>query len=147
MPLDQVLRIGINLCYVLDYLHSRQPAVIFRDIKPANVMLTPEQRLYLIDFGVARQYKPGKLKDTIAFGSPGYAAPEQYGRAQTTPQADLYSLGALLHQMVTGQDPSLNPFHFPPLRAHDHTLPIELEKLVVQLLRYTVYATSAGLVA
>lgn len=138
LPLDQALRIGVHLCYVLDYLHSRQPAVIFRDVKPTNVMLTPEQRLYLIDFGVARQYKPGKLKDTIAFGSPGYAAPEQYGRAQTTPRADLYSLGALLHQMVTGQDPSLNPFHFKSLRAHDRTLPIELEKLVAQLLEMDV---------
>ncbi|MEO7022183.1 MAG: WD40 repeat domain-containing serine/threonine-protein kinase [Ktedonobacteraceae bacterium] len=134
LPLEQALRVGVQLCYVLDYLHSCQPAIIFRDIKPTNVILTPEQKLYLIDFGVARQYKQGKLKDTIAFGSPGYAAPEQYGRAQTTPQADLYSLGALLHQMVTGQDPSLNPFHFQPLRTSDRTLPIELEKLVAQLL-------------
>jgi serine/threonine protein kinase len=134
LSLEQALHIGVQLCYVLDYLHSCQPTVIFRDIKPTNVMLTPEQKLYLIDFGVARHYKPGKLKDTIAFGSPGYAAPEQYGRAQTTPQADLYSLGALLHQMVTGQDPSLNPFHFQFVRTIDRTLPLELEKLIAQLL-------------
>jgi eukaryotic-like serine/threonine-protein kinase len=134
LPLEQALRIALQLCDVLDYLHSRQPVVIFRDIKPGNIMLTPEQKLYLIDFGVARQYKPGKAKDTVAFGSPGYAAPEQYGRAQTTPRADLYSLGVLLHQMLSGEDPSLRPFHFRPLRTHDRALPVELEKLVARLL-------------
>jgi WD40 repeat protein len=97
-------------------------------------MLTPEERLYLIDFGVARFYKPDKLRDTIAFGSPGYASPEQYGRAQTTPRADIYSLGALLHQLLTGVDPSLDPFHFQSLRAYDHSLPRALEKLVAQML-------------
>src|SRR5581483_1421993 len=85
LPLKQALRIAEQICDVLAYLHSRQPAIIFRDLKPANIMLTPQNKLYLIDFGVARQYKPGKRKDTIAFGSPGYAAPEQYGKAQTTP--------------------------------------------------------------
>lgn len=134
LPLGQALNVGIQICNVLDYLHSRQPVVIFRDIKPANIMLTPDGKLYLIDFGVARRYKPGNAKDTIAFGSPGYAAPEQYGRAQTTPRADLYGLGALLHQLLTGQDPSLNPFHFQPLRTIERSLPIELEKLVRQLL-------------
>lgn len=134
LPLEQALHIAEQICDVLAYLHSRQPAVIFRDIKPTNIMLTPEQRLYLIDFGVARQYKPDKLKDTIAFGSPGYAAPEQYGRAQTTPRADIYSLGALLHQMLTGCDPSLTPFHFQHLRTYNSDLPVELEKLVEQML-------------
>ena len=134
LSLERALRIGIQLCHVLDYLHTRQPVVIFRDIKPANIMLTPEERLYLIDFGVARQYKPGKPRDTIAFGSPGYAAPEQYGRAQTTPKSDLYSLGVLLHQMITGHDPSFDPFQFQSLRAYDRTLPLELDKLVTQLL-------------
>jgi serine/threonine protein kinase len=75
-----------------------------------------------------------KAEDTIAFGSPGYAAPEQYGRAQTTPRSDIYSLGAMLHQMLTGQDPSLNPFRFQPLSVSDRTLPIKLEKLIAQML-------------
>lgn len=138
LPLEEALRIGIQLCSVLDYLHTYEPVVVFRDIKPANVMITPEQKLYLIDFGVARQYKPGKMKDTIAFGSPGYASPEQYGRAQTTPRADLYSLGALLHEMLSGLDPSLNPFRFPLLRDCDRTLPVDLEQLVKQLLEMEV---------
>lgn len=134
LPLDQALRIGEQICDVLAYLHSRQPVIIFRDLKPANIMLTPQNKLYLIDFGVARQYKPGKRRDTIAFGSPGYAAPEQYGKAQTTPQADIYSLGALLHQMLSGHDPSLNPFHFQSLFTWNRALPARLEKLVAQML-------------
>lgn len=134
LPPDQALRIGIQLCSVLDYLHRRQPAVIFRDLKPANILLTPEEKLCLIDFGVAREYTPGKPKDTVAFGSPGYAAPEQYGHAQTTPRSDIYSLGALLHQMLTGQDPSLSPFHFQPVRTFHRALPVALEQVLAQML-------------
>ncbi len=116
--LDEVLTLGIQLCTVLNYLHTREPVIIFRDLKPANIMRTPTGKLYLIDFGIARRFKPGKLKDTIPFGSPGFAAPEQYGKAQTTPRADIYSLGALLHMLLTGDDPVDNPFHFAPLRVY-----------------------------
>ncbi len=115
LPLKEVLEIGIQLCNVLNYLHTRQPSIIFRDLKPANVMRTSDGQLYLIDFGIARHFKPGQVKDTSAFGSPGYAAPEQYGKAQTAPSADIYSLGVMLHQMITGDDPSLKPFSFAPL--------------------------------
>src|SRR5713101_1387708 len=69
----------------------------------------------LIDFGIARLFTPGQTRDTTPLGSPGYAAPEQYGRAQTTPRSDLYSLGALLHYLLTGDDPSESPFQFAPL--------------------------------
>src|SRR5258708_2668418 len=75
-----------------------------------------------MDFGIARHFKPGQAKDTIAFGSPGYAAPEQYGKAQTTPRADIYSLGSILHQMLSGDDPSLAPFRFAPLVRNDPAL-------------------------
>ena len=115
LPLEEALHLAQELCAALGYLHTRQPPVIFRDLKPSNVMLTPDQQMYLIDFGIARHFKPGQVKDTIAFGSPGYAAPEQYGKAQTTPRADVYGLGALLHQLVTGDDPSDSPFRFAPL--------------------------------
>jgi len=115
LPVEKVLPIGIQLCSVLGYLHKRQPAIIFRDLKPANVMRTPDRQLYLIDFGVARLFKHGQARDTIALGSPGYAAPEQYGKAQTTPQADIYSLGATLHHLLSGTDPSEAPFMFAPL--------------------------------
>jgi eukaryotic-like serine/threonine-protein kinase len=117
LPLSEVFRIGLQLCDVLEYLHSQQPPVIFRDLKPANIILAPNEKIYLIDFGIARLYKPGRNRDTIAFGSPGYAAPEQYGRAQTTPRADIYSLGAVLHQLLTGRDPSEAPLNFALLRG------------------------------
>ncbi len=119
LPIEQVLEIGIQLSTVLDYLHTRQPAIIFRDLKPANVMLTSNEHIYLIDFGIARHFKPGQAKDTVAFGSPGYAAPEQYGRVQTTPRSDIYCLGSTLHQMLSGDDPSHAPFHFAPLQLND----------------------------
>ena len=135
LPVEKVLDMGIQLSKVLGYLHLRHPPIIFRDLKPSNVMLTPDGDIYLIDFGIARHFKPGQAKDTIAFGSPGYAAPEQYGNTQTTPRADIYSLGALLHQLLTGHDPLSNTpniFTFPPLRLHNH--PAGLEELIMQML-------------
>lgn len=118
LPLSEALDIAMQLCSVLDYLHTLHPPVIFRDLKPGNIMRTPMGKLYVIDFGIARHFKPGQSKDTMLFGSPGYAAPEQYGKAQTTPAADIYSLGALLHQMLTGIDPSERPFCFTPLQLY-----------------------------
>ncbi len=115
LPVEKVLPIGIQLCTVLGFLHKRQPPIIFRDLKLTNVMRTPERQLYLIDFGVARLFKHGQARDTIALGSPGFAAPEQYGKAQTTPQADIYSLGVTLHTLLSGSDPSEAPFQFAPL--------------------------------
>ncbi len=136
VSLENTLAVGVQLCTVLDYLHTRQPSIIFRDLKPANVMLTSEGHLYLIDFGIARHFKPGQTKDTIALGSPGYAAPEQYGKAQTTPRSDIYSLGALLHHMLTGNDPSFTPFRFAPpqLPACPPTLEAALQTLIMQML-------------
>jgi serine/threonine protein kinase len=115
LPVKEALQLGLQLSGVLGYLHTRQPPIIFRDLKPGNVMITPDDNIYLIDFGIARLFKPGQTKDTMAFGSPGYAAPEQYGKAQTTPRSDVFSLGALLHHMLTGTDPSDTPFRFKPL--------------------------------
>jgi oligopeptide transport system substrate-binding protein len=134
LPLDRALNIGLQLCAVLDFLHTRQPPIIFRDLKPANIMQTPTGHLYLIDFGTARHLKPGQQKDTIALGSPGYAAPEQYGKSQSTQQADIYSLGATLHHLLTGNDPSEDPFRFAALRSSNPSLPAGLETLVQQML-------------
>jgi len=115
LPLEEILALAFQLCDVLEYLHARQPPIIFRDLKPANMMLNGRGRLFLIDFGIARLFTPGQARDTTPLGSPGYAAPEQYGKAQTTPRSDLYSLGALLHHLVTGDDPTETPFQFAPL--------------------------------
>ena len=136
--LNEVLTLGMQLCTVLDYLHTREPSIIFRDLKPANIMRTPSDKLYLIDFGIARSFKPGKLKDTIPFGSPGYAAPEQYGKVQTTPRADIYSLGALLHMLLSGDDPVDNPFHFSPLRIYGVSGLTDLEVLIMRMVQLDV---------
>jgi WD40 repeat protein len=134
LPLEKALSIGIQLCSVLDYLHTRQQPIIFRDLKPGNIMLTPGGLVYLIDFGIARHFKAGQVKDTAAFGSPGYAAPEQYGKAQTTPRSDIYGLGATLHQLLTGDDPTLTPFHFALLHLPPQSAPPGLEELITQML-------------
>lgn len=145
LSIDQVLSLGIQLCEVLDYLHNHQPPIIFRDVKPSNIMLTPAGDLYLIDFGVARYFQPGKSRDTIAFGSPGFASPEQYGKAQTTPQSDIYSLGVTLYQLLTDIDPSLISFRFLPLPVFDATIPAELNSLVMQMLEMDVSKRPASM--
>jgi WD40 repeat protein len=133
LPIEKVLAIGIQLCEVLDYLHTRQPPIIFRDLKPANVMLTSSEHVYLIDFGIARHFKQGQTKDTAALGSSGYAPPEQYGKAQTTARADIYSLGATLHQLLTGHDPTDSPFQFAPLEFKNLPFLAGLDTLVMSM--------------
>lgn len=111
----QVITWARQLCDVLDHLHCQHPAIIFRDLKPQNIMVERDGHLKLIDFGIARYFKPGQTRDTRAFGTPGYSAPEQYGQEQTDARSDIYSLGALLHQLLTGVDPANNPFFFLPI--------------------------------
>ncbi len=127
------LSIALQLCAVLHYLHTRQPPIIFRDLKPANVMHTADNNIYLIDFGIARFFKPGQSHDTVALGSPGYAAPEQYGRSQTTASADIYSLGVTLYQMLSGYDPTSMPFQLPALQLSPQSGAVDLEALVLQM--------------
>lgn len=134
LQIEEMLAIASQLCTVLAYLHNRQPPIIYRDLKPSNIMRDSLGKLYLIDFGIARRYTPGQRRDTQALGSPGYAAPEQYGRAQTTPQADIYSLGALLHQFLSGQDPSDHPQGLLPLSPNGQAGNADLEVLVTQML-------------
>jgi len=106
LSLKQVREVGLVLCNVLHYLHTQKPPIIFRDVKPANIMRTKTGRYYLIDFGIARQYVPGKGRDTGPLGSPGYAAPEQYGKAQTDERSDIYGLGSTLQTLITGEEPA-----------------------------------------
>ncbi len=134
LPVERVLEIGMQLCAVLGYLHTRQPPIIFRDLKPANILLNSSGHIYLIDFGIARHFKPGQSQDTVAFGSPGYAPPEQYGKAQTTPRSDIYALGATLHHLLTGDDPSQTPFRFAPLQLRSQTTPVGLDALIASML-------------
>jgi peptide/nickel transport system substrate-binding protein/oligopeptide transport system substrate-binding protein len=105
LALWEVLDIGIQVCDVLTYLHTRHPPVIFRDIKPDNIMRSANGNVYLVDFGIARHFRPGQRRDTQLLGSPGYAAPEQYGSSQTDERSDIYSLGITLQTLLTGHNP------------------------------------------
>jgi hypothetical protein len=118
---------------VLEYLHSQTPPVIFRDMKPSNVILTPEGDIKLIDFGVARLFDPTKRTDTLKMGTAGYAPPEQYaGQGQTTPRSDVYALGATLHELLTGDDPTVHPFVFTAPRQLNSGVPPSLSEAVMR---------------
>jgi len=106
MPEAFTIQAGIVLCQALGFLHQQRPAIIHRDIKPENIMMTPNGDLKLIDFGIARQWSTGKMRDTVAIGTQGYAPPEQYGSSQTGAYSDLYALGATLLRLSTGFDPN-----------------------------------------
>jgi serine/threonine protein kinase len=107
LPPLEALNYAMQLCDVLEYLHKQNPPVVFRDLKPSNIILTPEGRVTLVDFGIARYFKAGQMNDTAEFGSPGYAPPEQYqGGSQTDGRSDLYSLGVILHEMLSGKRPT-----------------------------------------
>src|SRR5579885_1346126 len=101
----RVLGWARQLCDVLEYLHSQQPPVIFRDMKPGNIMLTRSGRIKLIDFGIARLFRASSSQDTQLLGTPGFAPPEQYGSAQTDVRSDIYSLAMTLFQLMTYQLP------------------------------------------
>lgn len=135
LPILETLDISIKLCSVLDYLHSHQPPIIFRDLKPANIMITNNGVVYLIDFGIARLFKHGQSKDTVALGSPGYAAPEQYQKQQSTPRVDIYGLGAIMHQLLSGDDPTTGIlFKFASLQLQSQPAHTLLVKLIEQML-------------
>lgn len=131
-PLAEVLDWARQIFDVLDYLHTRQPPIIFRDLKPSNIMITPQRQIKLVDFGIARVFKPGKDKDTQAFGTMGYSAPEQYGKGQTDARSDIYSLGVLLHQLLTGYDPASSPFRLPPASQVNPNVPADLNQCISQ---------------
>jgi serine/threonine protein kinase len=138
LPVAQVLSYAHQLCDVLSYLHQQQPPIIFRDIKPTNIMVTNNGHIFLIDFGIARVFKEGQVQDTILLGSPGYAPPEQHGLTQTSPRSDLYALGATLHYCLTGRDPyhAKDHFNFPSARQSNPQVPLELDQLIQRMVAY-----------
>ncbi len=142
LPVDKALEISLKLAIVLDYLHSRQPPIIFRDLNPSNIMLTPNKEIYLIDFGISRHFQLGRLY-TEKLGRVGFAAPEQYNKAiPVTLLSDIYSLGVTLHHMLTGIDPFNNRpqfFHFAPLKSFDPFISDELDTLVSQMFKPHIF--------
>lgn len=100
----------LQLCQIVGFLHDQRPPIIFRDIKPSNIILTPDNRIVLVDFGIAKAFQEGMEHTNV--GTNGYAAKEQYNR-QAEPRSDIYSIGATMHHLLTRSDPRTNaPFSF-----------------------------------
>ncbi len=134
---EEVISWGIALCDVLDYLHTHEPEpIIFRDIKPANVMITRRNQIRLVDFGIAKTFQTGSKGTMI--GTEGYSPPEQY-RGEASPAVDIYALGATLHHLLTNQDPRTEPpftFDERPIRSANPNVTVALETIVNTALMY-----------
>ena len=133
-PQDKVIEWAKQLCDVLGYLHSRQPAIIYRDMKPANIMLKPDGNITLVDFGTAREFKGKNAADTACLGTAGYAAPEQFGKMgrESDPRTDIYGLGATLYHLVTGMNPCEPPYTIKPIRQINPGLSSGFEKIILK---------------
>lgn len=133
-PQADVVDWALQICSVFKYLHSLNPPIIYRDMKPGNIMLKPDGNIMVIDFGTAREYKHQSNEDTIHLGTKGYAAPEQFqdNHQQTDPRTDIYNLGATMYHLVTGKNPSKPPFKFLPIRQVDRTLSSGLESIILK---------------
>lgn len=129
-PWEVVVEWAKQLCDALNYLHSQKPPIIYRDMKPANVMLKPEGNLKVIDFGIAREYKEKNLADTTILGTKGYAPPEQHGARQTDARSDIYALGMTLHHLLTAEDPREPDYMYAPIRQWNPELPGGLERMI-----------------
>lgn len=127
-PEELVIGWAKQLCDALSYLHSQKPPIIYRDMKPANVMLKPEGNIKIIDFGIAREYKEQNLADTTVLGTKGYAPPEQYS-GQTDARSDIFALGMTMHHLLTGVDPR-NGEPYAPIRQWNPELSEGLEIII-----------------
>ena len=139
LPEEQILDWAIQLCDVLSFLHNHKPdPIIFRDMKPSNVMVNQHNHIILVDFGIAKPFQLGQKGTMI--GTEGYSPPEQY-RGEASTQADIYSLGATLHHLLTRRDPRLEPpfsFGERPIRKINSHLSVELETVISAALQYNV---------
>ena len=130
---NEVIDWAKQLSDVLGYLHTRKPnPIIYRDMKPDNIMLTPEGKIKLIDFGIAREFKNENTTDTTNLGTKGYAAPEQLSGKQTDTRTDIYSLGLTLYYLVTGKTLSDPPYELRPIRTWNPSLPEGLEHIIAK---------------
>lgn len=134
-PFDEyiVVNWAKQLCRVLFYLHTLRPPRIFRDLKPANIILQPNGVIKLIDFGTMKNYDESCTEDTVNLGTKGYAAPEQFGgRGQTDARTDIYCLGMTMYHLMTGINPSLPPFEFRPPRYYRKDISYALERIIMK---------------
>jgi len=136
LPEGLVIDIARQLCDVLAYLHGHEPPIVYRDMKPSNVMLTPKGRVMLVDFGIARLFKAARKGTMI--GTLGFAPPEQY-QGNVDPRSDIYSLAATMHYVLTGRDPEkFPPFSFPPVKQLRPALSSNLAAAIDAALAYDV---------
>lgn len=139
LPQEKVVNWGIQICDVLSYLHNHQPSpIVFRDMKPSNIMLRDDGRVVLIDFGIAKLFQAGKRGTMI--GTEGYSPPEQY-RGIADPRGDIYALGATLHHLLTRRDPRKEPpftFDDHPISDFNPTVTPQLEATVSKALAYEI---------
>jgi len=124
---NQALEIVVALLDVLEVLHAR--GIVYRDVKPSNLIRDAAGQIHLLDFGAARKWKRGATRDTVALGTPGFASPEHYG-GQTDARSDIYSVGVSLHHLLTGKDP--HGFNLEPLQLHCPDVPSWVEDAIVQ---------------
>lgn len=133
LPEEQVVKIGRQLCDALHYIHSLAPPIIYRDMKPSNVMVRPNGDIMLIDFGTAKEYDEKATSDTVCLGTMGYAAPEQFGgMGQSDARTDVYGLGVTLYHAVTGINPSEPPYEIKPISVCNPLLSKELEHIIIK---------------
>lgn len=130
VEVDRAVKWTVELSEVLNYLHHQNPPIIYRDLKPANVMIQPGGRLKLIDFGAALSFSADQKKEIFLMGTPGYSAPEQWQGGKVGKESDIYALGAVLHEMLTGIRPKQDLIPRRPVREYDKSIPIKLEKIV-----------------
>lgn len=133
LPQARVVELGIALAETLHYLHHRRPPVVYRDLKPANVMLALGGGVKLIDFGIARSAHPARAGDTTAYGTPGFAPPEQY-QGRTVPASDIYALGVTLHRAATLYEPPEFTFSHPLASSLNPALSPGLDSVLVAML-------------
>lgn len=135
----QIVRWAIQICEVLGYLHSYEPRpIVFRDIKPSNIMLDSQGRIRLVDFGIARLFHSGQKGTMI--GTEGYSPPEQY-QGIAEPRVDIYALGATMHHLLSKQDPRLEPpfsFNERPIHQKNPTISRELTEIIDRALQYDI---------
>jgi serine/threonine-protein kinase len=136
-PVDErrALSWALQICRAIHFLSVQKPRpIVFRDLKPSNIMVDNCGRIKLIDFGIARFFKDDQSEDTYVYGTPGYAAPEQYGTGQTDVRSEIYSLGATMHHCLTGRNPSQNPLEFADPRQINPSLSRETTAVIKRAL-------------
>lgn len=126
----QAVKWAMDLCEILEYLHSQRPAIIYRDLKPENIMIRQDGEIKVIDLGAAIRYVCGRVNETVCAGTPGYSPPGQWKGTRGEICWDIYSIGIVLHEMLTGASPLKPPYERQPLGEYDRSLSGNLDKII-----------------